>query len=68
MKERKKRRRRNEQRSYLSLQVVAPLGSIMADGSLKCLPCFINVHCRWTHTTSHCMSEVQLHVKDRDSI
>lgn len=64
----KKRGRRNEQRSYLSFQVVAPLGIVMADGSSKCLPSFINVHCRRTCTTSHCSAEVQLHVKDHDSI
>lgn len=62
-KERKKGRKRNEQSSDLSFQVVAPLGSVMANGSSKCLPSVINVRCRWTHTTAHCLAVVQLCVQ-----
>lgn len=63
-----RRRRTNEWRSDLSFQVVAPLGSVMADGCSKSLPSVINVHCRWTHPTASCLAGVQLCVKDRGSI
>ena len=67
-KKKKRRKRRNEQRSDLSFQVVAPLGSVMADGSSKCLPSVINVRCGWTHGTAPRLVGVQLGVKVGGSI
>lgn len=65
---RKKGRRRNEQRSDLSFQVVAPLGSVMAAGSSKCLPYVINVHRRRTHKAAPRLAGVQLRAKDPKNI
>ena len=67
-KEGKRGRCRNEQRSDLSFQVVAPLGCVMAIGSSKCLPSVINAHRRWTHTTALCLNGVQLWGEDHGSI